>query len=288
MELPPVETTLALNGASQIVKRLALLRRDRFGGWKWRDSLAGLGLVAGLALVAAGWGISTARADSPADEIAQRLAEQRQPRTVVPLDPKQFDRYVGHYELAPNAFVAITRDGEHFFAQLTGQSKFEIFPESSTKFFFTVVAAQISFVRDSEGKVIAMVLHQNGMEQHAAKVDESVAMSGETVLAERIKHKTPDADREAPLRRFIDALVKGEPNLDDMGPSLSAATKVQWPAIQKAFQGAGALKSLEFERVNRQGFDVYLATFENRKVELLIGPLNSDHKMEGLLMRPAP
>jgi hypothetical protein len=70
-----------------------------------------------------------------------------------------------------------------------------------------------------------------------------------------------------------------------MAPGLMAATRQQWPAIQENFRGAGALKSLAFERVNTQGMDVYLATFENKKMEFLIGPLTSNHKIQGLLMR---
>jgi beta-lactamase regulating signal transducer with metallopeptidase domain len=286
MELPAVETTLSLNGASQIVKRLALLRRDRFGRWKWRDSLAGFSLIAGLALVAGGWGISTARAQDPADSVTQRLAEQQRPRTVVPFDPPQFDQYVGFYQFGPNVFASMTRRGDHYFTQLTGQPEVELFPESPTKFFATVVAAQVSFVTDAQGKVTEMVLHQGGIEQHAPKVDQSVVNSGAAALAERIKNNLPDPDRVAPLRRFIDALIAGQPNLDDMSPALAAAVKNQWSATQKQFEGAGAFKSLEFKKVGAQGMDIYVATFENRQVSFRIGPLTPDHKIQGLLMRP--
>ena len=60
--LSSVETTLTLNGASQIAKRLNLLQHEGFRTWKRRDSMTGFGLVAGLALVAAGWGFSSANA----------------------------------------------------------------------------------------------------------------------------------------------------------------------------------------------------------------------------------
>ncbi|HXN35910.1 MAG TPA: hypothetical protein VN877_07045, partial [Opitutaceae bacterium] len=128
----------------------------------------------------------------------------------------------------------------------------------------------------------------NGMELHAPKVGESVVKAGETALAERIKNNTPDPAREAPLRRNIDGLTKGQPDLDDMAPGLIAATNKQWPAIQKNFGGTGALKSLEFKKVDDQGLDVYVATFENKKIEFLIGPLSSDQKMQTLYMFPAP
>ena len=105
---------------------------------------------------------------------------------------------------------------------------------------------------------------------------------------ERIKNNLPAPDREPPLRRFIDGLIKGQPDLDDMGPGLLAATDKQWPTIQKNYGAIGALKSLAFKNVDERGWDVYTGTFEYKEIEFLIGPLNSDHKMEGLLMRPAP
>jgi len=298
MKLPAVETALVLNGASQIVKRLALLRRNRFGGWKWRDSLAGFGLVAGLALVTAGWGFSTARAENTQDknpqklaeqtQIAQRLAEQNQPRTAVPFDPKQFDKYVGSYQMGPTLFFEITRKGDHFFSRLTGQQDLEIYPESSAKFFAKVIAVQVSFVTAADGRATELVLHQGGSEQHALKVDASVKQNAEAALALRIKNNTPDPDREPLLRRNIDGLIKGQPDLDDMEPALAAATNEQWPAIQKNFGGSGALKSLEFQKVDPMGMDVYLATFENRKIQFFIGPLTPGHKMQWLFMIPAP
>jgi hypothetical protein len=47
-------------------------------------------------------------------------------------------------------------------AQATNQTKYEIFPESETKFFYKVVDAQIEFKKDAQGKVNALTLFQNG------------------------------------------------------------------------------------------------------------------------------
>ncbi|HVG90065.1 MAG TPA: serine hydrolase, partial [Alphaproteobacteria bacterium] len=46
------------------------------------------------------------------------------------VDPKLFDNYVGNYQMGPIFVLTITRDQDHFFVQVTGQPKFEIFPES--------------------------------------------------------------------------------------------------------------------------------------------------------------
>lgn len=91
-------------------------------------------------------------------------------RVVVKVDPRIYDAYVGRYELGPNAIITITRDGDHLLTQLTGQQVIEIFPESETKFFLKVVDAQITFVRDSAGKVSHLILHQGG-DRSARKIE---------------------------------------------------------------------------------------------------------------------
>jgi hypothetical protein len=58
------------------------------------------------------------------------------------------------------------------FTQLTGQPKFEIFAESEKDFFLKVVDAQITFEAGDGGRAIAAILHQNGRDQRAARVEQ--------------------------------------------------------------------------------------------------------------------
>ncbi len=88
----------------------------------------------------------------------------------VKIDPAIYDAYAGEFELAPNAIITVTKEGEQLFVQLTGQPKFEIFPRSETEFFLTVVRADIKFLKESDGKVASLVLKQGGMEQAAKKI----------------------------------------------------------------------------------------------------------------------
>lgn len=88
----------------------------------------------------------------------------------VAIDPKLFDAYVGIYQLTPNFQIAVTREGDHFFVQGSGQPKGEIFPEGEREFFFKVVDAQITFVTDSSGRATELILHQNGLDQHAKRL----------------------------------------------------------------------------------------------------------------------
>ena len=72
-------------------------------------------------------------------------------------------KYVGAYELAPAAVMTITLEGDGLMAQLTGQGKNPIFPQSETVFFLKVVDAQLEFAADGS----SLVLHQNGRDQKA-------------------------------------------------------------------------------------------------------------------------
>jgi len=90
--------------------------------------------------------------------------------TAISIDPKQFDAYAGLYQFAPNAVLTVSRTGDHYFAQLTGQGPFEIFPEASREFFVKAVDAQLTFMTDNAGRATEVVLHQNGSDRHAKRV----------------------------------------------------------------------------------------------------------------------
>ena len=89
----------------------------------------------------------------------------------VAVDPKLFDGYVGRYQLAPSFILTVTRDGDRLLVQATNQPQFEVFPESDRDFFYKVVDAQITFETDPQGRATALVLHQNGLDQRAKRIE---------------------------------------------------------------------------------------------------------------------
>jgi hypothetical protein len=216
------------------------------------------------------------------EEVAQRRAEQMQPRTAVAFDPEQFDKFVGFYQLNPDAFFTVTRKDERFFARLTGQEDVEWFPESPIKFFANAVHAQISFITDPQGNVTELVLHQNGREQHAPRVNGTVVKAFEAAMQKHIAEGKPDPEREALARRDIAAQQKGEPDLEIMSPSLIAAAKEQWPQIQQWNRRVGKFESLVFLHVSQRGWDIYDVTYEHGHMILSVGPLTPDHKLQGI------
>jgi CubicO group peptidase (beta-lactamase class C family) len=96
-------------------------------------------------------------------QLAERVDEAMPAaRTVAEIDFAVYDEYVGEYQLVPGFSISVTRDGDHLFAQGTGQPSLEIFPASATEFFLQEVDAEIDFLRDENGAVNQIELKQAG------------------------------------------------------------------------------------------------------------------------------
>lgn len=91
-------------------------------------------------------------------------------QVVADVDPAIYQHYVGVYALAPAFSIEITTENGRIFAQATGQAQFELFPSSATEFFLKIVDAQVHFVRNSNGEVDSLVLHQNGRQMPGTRV----------------------------------------------------------------------------------------------------------------------
>ncbi len=78
--------------------------------------------------------------------------------------------YPGRYVLTPAFAITITaRDSTGLDLQATGQPKSRLYASSPADFFVLGVDASITFERDATGKVVALVLHQNGANQRAQR-----------------------------------------------------------------------------------------------------------------------
>lgn len=87
----------------------------------------------------------------------------------VKLDPKLLHDYVGRYALGAGAQFAVTVQHGQLYVQLTGQAAYPVYGKAKDHFFYTVVDAELDFERDADGKVDALVLHQNGRDLRAPR-----------------------------------------------------------------------------------------------------------------------
>ena len=88
----------------------------------------------------------------------------------ITVEPELLESYVGKYEMKPGAVFTVTLEDGKLMVRLTGQPSIEVFPESETEFFYKVVDAQITFVKDEQGQVTHLILHQGGSDLTARRL----------------------------------------------------------------------------------------------------------------------
>jgi hypothetical protein len=105
------------------------------------------------------------------DRTAPKLSASELPPELkeIAFDAAKSGDYVGKYQF-DFGVLDVALKSDHLEAQITGQGAVPIFASSKDKFFYKVVDAQLDFERDGGGKVIAVVLHQNGRDRRAPRM----------------------------------------------------------------------------------------------------------------------
>jgi uncharacterized protein (TIGR03435 family) len=202
----------------------------------------------------------------------------------VTLDPQVTGSYVGHYSLGGSTILTVTREGDHLLSRLPGQPPVPYFARNEREFFAKSVDAQITWMTNTQGQATQLVLHQNGKDTVAPRMDEAVAQAQMDALAIRVRAQSAAPGTEAELRRYIQGLQRGELNLDDWVPAARAGIRSQGPALKWRFGIVGQLKSLTFKGVTPNGLDQYESRFEKDSFQWTIR-LAPDGKIDTLLFQ---
>ena len=102
-----------------------------------------------------------AKPSVPSDPDSEKLA----------IDANLRSRLAGRYQLAPAfIFTVSDRDG-HLMVAITNQPTQEVFPDSPTRWSYRVVDATLEFQLTKTGPAKSLVLHQNGIQQTARRMD---------------------------------------------------------------------------------------------------------------------
>ena len=91
-------------------------------------------------------------------------------RKEIAVDVKVLEKYVGEYKIGTNIIIAVTLEKGKMMAQLGGQTKFVLLPETETQFFSRDVNLTITFNKDSKGEVTGFNLRQGGSDNPAQKI----------------------------------------------------------------------------------------------------------------------
>ncbi len=226
---------------SHLKERIAIMVRDPA---KWCSmATVAFGSLA-LALVAAAIQVTPPNFDST-------FGRQRP----VMLEPAVLDRYVGYYCLFGSHLVyVITRDGARLLLKIPLYDPEELVPDSEGTFVATG-QRPITFVQDAQGQTTGFLMH--GAPIPFVRID---ATTAQTMLAEldtKYRNQTPTPGSGAALRRALDGVLAGMPNYNEMTPL--RAERVKQPSAYdfKPFVRMGAVRSIEFRGVLRDGDDMY-------------------------------
>lgn len=121
----------------------------------------------GLTIHQLGASQSAKRVEGPDDNL-QEWFGHRETR----IDPALLDNYVGRYQMPNGPVFAVTREGDKLYTQLTGQQRFEVFPEGEHDFFAKGFDAQITFEGDPNKPASAVIIHQNGRDLRGERIKE--------------------------------------------------------------------------------------------------------------------
>jgi len=126
-------------------------------GFDWFEfAVDGKGKASGVSQYADGREMKQPRiGDAPAERSAIKIANAA------------YDKRAGRYQLAPGFILELSRDGDRYFAQATGQGKLEIFAQDENVFFARAVEAEVRFDGGDSGY---LVLHQNGQQTRAPRL----------------------------------------------------------------------------------------------------------------------
>ena len=102
---------------------------------------------------------------------AQQTAYRIQGSDNLGIDAKLRRRLVGRYELRPDfIFTVRDRDGR-LMVSITNQPSQEVYPDSPTRWSYRGVDATLEFKLPKTGPARSLVLHQNGAQQTARRID---------------------------------------------------------------------------------------------------------------------
>jgi hypothetical protein len=225
---------------------------------------------------------------------AARIAEvPSKDRPAVEVAADVLDARVGWYELNWTRALAVTREGDHLFAQVTGRPKLQLIAHSEKDFVSTDGKALVIFMGERQGPTNELLLHYPSTGARVAKrVDAARGAEIQDTFArwvaaapDRFTDQTPAQGSKAGLLQAIDDLQRKVPTYQHMSPQLADSLRRNVSELRAMLTALGAPESIFFRGVGPGGYDIYGAKFANGFAEfrLLMG---ADGTIEDMVFRP--
>jgi hypothetical protein len=176
----------------------------------------------------------------------------------VSVDEATLDRYAGIYQIGDWNVLAVRREGGRLLIDFPARLAVELRPTSDCDF-ETVDTTElpITFDRNPDGTVASLRVRMKGGDLSAVRIDSATAEQVTARFAARIKEQKPLPGSEAAVRGLVEGLVTGQPDYNSMHPSLAYVAREQMPRLHTTAAYLGAIKSIEYQGVGGQGWDVF-------------------------------
>jgi len=91
------------------------------------------------------------------------------PTKVIQLSADRLNAFIGEYEVSPGNAITVVRDGDRLFYSQNRDRKFEILPESETRFNAVLLDVVIEFAADRDGTIKTLAIREGGHGEIKAK-----------------------------------------------------------------------------------------------------------------------
>ena len=122
---------------------------------------------------------------------------------------------VGRYLLTDGRVIAVTREEDKIFAQVTNWRRRRIFPSSDTDFFYQEFDTRLRFVKNAVGQVTHVIMRRNGTDHRAERLSPGSGTSELKDLAAYAgNYVSPELDTSFAIAVEDDSLVATHRHLD--------------------------------------------------------------------------
>jgi cyanophycinase len=231
----------------------------------------------------------------PGDQLntATRVPTRAVVRKEIALSPDHLRNCTGIYKFSQDKYLIVTLEGDHLSGKnsenLFDKEKMPLYAETLTKFFLKTDNVQIEFLNDKDNAITKLIWHKDGDKSWARRLDPAEVQQMTERLAakaardaQRRQDQQPAPGAELALRRYIEALRRGDPKDDSINANFSEHVLYIFHDFQSTIISLGPLLSIEHKGIGDRGDDIYEAQFEREKAEFRIS-LDYNGKIESVI-----